>query len=118
VRLKSNIIAPAFAMGDARPLGVPLRGLVFVGGRGETRSVALDDARLDEGCHSIESDAAARWRWTKGELVLDPHFWEGLAGQVAVVVSYEETQARGWIAPAAAAEMDHPDAKPRLYAVG
>jgi hypothetical protein len=42
-----------------------------------------------------------RWRWTKGELVLDPEFWQDLSGEVALVVSHDRRATiRRWLAPA------------------
>ena len=44
VRLKSNTFIPdLLGVGDPRPLGVSLTGLVFLGGRGDVRPVDLDD---------------------------------------------------------------------------
>jgi len=110
VRLKSNTIAPALARGDPRPLGVALRSLVFAGGGGQARAVPIDDGRLGEGGHTLESNDETSWRWTDGELVLDRNFWDGLAGPVALILTYENSATRRWIAPELA--------ESRLYAVG
>jgi hypothetical protein len=100
VRLKSNTVAPAFARGDPRPLGVALRSLVFAGSGGQARAVPIDDDRLGGGGHALESNDGASWRWTDGELILDRDFWDGLAGPVALILTYENSATRRWIAPA------------------
>jgi hypothetical protein len=114
VRLKSNTFVPALVGGrDPRSLGVSLTGLVFSGSRGEPRAVPLDDERLQDGLHAEEAKSASPWRWTKGELVLGPDFWEGLSGHVALLVTYNNNVTRQWIAPA----KPEPESRPRLYAV-
>src|SRR5271165_6914860 len=101
VRVVSNTFVPArIGLGDMRELGVALYGLVFVGSGGEVRRVSLDDPRLGEGLHGDEASSGAYWRWTKGELVLDPQFWAGLTGQVALFVNYNAQATRQWIPPA------------------
>jgi hypothetical protein len=100
VRLKSNIFMPALlGGGDPRPLGVSLTGLVFLAGRGDVRSVLLDDERLQDGLHPGEAKSGVAWRWTRGELALSPDFWEGLSGPIALHVTCSDTSTRRWIAP-------------------
>ncbi|MBV8104522.1 MAG: Hint domain-containing protein [Hyphomicrobiales bacterium] len=120
VRLVSNTFVPArIGLGDRRELGVALYGLAFVGSGGEARRVSLDDPRLGEGLHGDEASSGAYWRWTKGELVLDPQFWAGLTGQVAVFVNYNAQTTRQWIPPARPAEVIpvKSRSKQRLYSV-
>ena len=115
VRLKSKTFVPALVGGDdPRTLGASLLGLV-ISGRGGARPVALDDERLGEGCHAVESNRGRRWRWTRGELVLDPTLWAGLTGQVALQVTCDDTATRGWIAPSARASATR-EAEQELYA--
>ena len=93
VRLDSHVFEPAdLGFADARSLGVMLSGLVFVGGDGEARMVAVDDARLRDGVHPTEG----RFRWTDGSLALDPQLWEGLIGDVTLLVSRRRDTVRGW----------------------
>jgi hypothetical protein len=113
VRLKSNTISPSLARGDLRQLGVALRSLVFAGRGGEARAVPIDDGRLVEGGHALESNDETSWRWTDGELVLNRDFWDGLAGPVALILTYESSATRRWIAPTAVEF-----AEARRYAVG
>jgi Hint domain len=114
VRLKSNTFVPALVGGlDPRSLGVSLTGLVFSGSRGEPRAVPLDDERLQDGFHAEEAKSASPWRWTKGELVLGPDFWEGLSGHVALLVTYNNNVTHQWLAPAKPEQ----ESRPRLYAV-
>jgi hypothetical protein len=87
--------------GDTRELGVCLCGLAFVGSGGEARRVSLDDQRLVGGLHKDEATVGARWRWTKGELALDPQFWAGLTGHIALFVNHNAQTTREWIPPAA-----------------
>jgi hypothetical protein len=96
----SNVFSPAsFGLRDSRMLGVMLcDGLAF-----GDRQISLGDARLRDGLHQLEIHGGnLRRRWTNGELVLDPQFWDGLSGQVALRVTYDTTTIRGWTAPATA----------------
>jgi hypothetical protein len=100
VWLKSNTFIPALVGGgDPRPLGVSLSGLVFFGGRGEARSVHLDDERLQDGLNPEEGRDGVAWRWTKGELALSPDFWEGLSGHVALHLTCNNNATRRWVSP-------------------
>jgi Hint domain len=120
VRLKSNTFIPALVGGgDPRPLGVPLTGLVFLGGRAEVRSVRLDDERLQDGLHPEEGRDGLAWRWTKGELALSPDFWQGLSGHVALHLTCNANATRWWVAPERTNEVINSNrSKPKLYAVG
>ncbi|MGB9306195.1 MAG: Hint domain-containing protein, partial [Mycobacterium sp.] len=85
VRLVSKTFSPsAVGRSDRRTLGVMLTGLSFTGRGGEPRRVAIDDERLCHGVYPVEAQAGHRWRWTNGELVLDPQLWAGLDGAVSV----------------------------------
>jgi hypothetical protein len=100
VRLKSNTFVPALVGGaDPRSLGFSLVGLVLSSGRGDARSVFLDDERLRDGLHPEEAQNGVAWRWTKGELVLSPDFWAGLSGPIALTVTHNNTVARQWVRP-------------------
>jgi len=100
VRLVSNTFVPdKVGAPDARRLGASLLGLAFVGG-GERREIALTDPRLADGLHPEEGQAGAHWRWTKGELRLDPQFYAGLSGDIELHVVRDESATRAWIAPA------------------
>ena len=124
VRLVSNTFVPArIGQGDGRELGICLLGLSFAAGNGgELRSVSLDDGRL-VGLYDDEAKSGAHWRWTKGELSLDPQFWAGMTGQVAMFVSYSSMLTRHWIAPAQRvvaarpAEIQSSKRKRKLYSV-
>jgi Hint domain len=120
VRLMSNTFIPALVGGgaDPRQLGVCLTGLSFFGGGGEPRSISLNDERLKGGLHPEEAESGVDGRWTKGELIIDPEFWEGASGPVALLVTCDNAAARQWLAP------PKPDAalvassiQPKLYAV-
>ncbi len=119
VRLKSNTFVPALlGRADPRSLGLSLVGLVVSNGRGEARSVSLDDERLKNGLHPEEARDGVAWRWTKGELVLSSDIWAGLAGPVTLAVTHNSGVARHWVSPpnAVPAAQSHEN-KPKLYAV-
>ena len=118
VRLKSNTFIPALVAGaDPRSLGLSLVGLVFLSGRGEARSVSLDDERLKDGLHPEEAQGGVAWRWTKGELALSPDFWAGLPGPVALAVTHGSTVARQWVRqPKAEPEAQSRESKLKLHA--
>jgi hypothetical protein len=120
VRLVSNTFVPArVGQADRRELGVCVYGLAFVGSGGEARRVSLDDQRLVGGLHKDEATVRAHWRWTKGELVLDPQFWAGLTGPIAFYVNHNAQATRAWIPPARPAEVVpvKSKSKQRLYSV-
>jgi hypothetical protein len=120
VRLVSNTFVPArVGQADRRELGVCVYGLAFVGSGGEARRVSLDDARLGEGLHGEEASSGAYWRWTKGELVLDPQFWAGLTGPIAFYVNHNAQATRQWIPPARPPEVVpvQSKSKQRLYSI-
>ncbi len=120
VRLVSNTFVPGrIGLGDTRELGVCLCGLAFVGSGGEARRVSLDDPRLGEGLHGDEAKSGAYWRWTKGELVLDPQFWAGLTGPIALFVNHNAQSTRQLIPPARPAEAVpvKSKSKQRLYSI-
>jgi hypothetical protein len=120
VRLVSNTFVPArIGLGDRRELGVSLYGLAFAGSDGEARRVPLDDPRLAGGLHSDEATVGAHWRWTKGELALDPQFWAGLTGPIALFVNHNAQATRQWIPPARPAEVVpvKSKSKQRLYSI-
>jgi hypothetical protein len=122
VRLVSNTFVPGrIGLGDTRELGVCLCGLAFVGLGGEARRVSFDDPRLGEGLHGEEANSAAYWRWTKGELVLDPQFWAGLTGPIALFVNHNAQATRAWIPPARPAEVvparSKSKSRQRLYSI-
>ncbi len=50
--------------------------------------------------HNDEAAVGAHWRWTKGELILDPQFWAGLTGHIALFVNHNAQSTREWIPPA------------------
>ncbi len=118
VRLMSSSFVPMeLGSSDERRLGVMLLGLALSGAGGEPRRISLDDDRLGEGVHHVESHGGSLRRWTNGEFVLDPRLWEGLSGQIALHVLCDHTTLRGWIAaPARAKTVDAVD-RPKLYAV-
>lgn len=117
VRLRSDTFTPADLGGkDDRVLGAMLLGLVFSGSNGETRRISVDDQRLRKGVHPVEGDTV-RFRWTTGELILDPDLWAGLSGAVSLLVSCNRFAARHyWIAPPT--RESPAQARPRLYSVG
>jgi hypothetical protein len=122
VRLMSSTFCPAAALGsrDQRDLGVMLAGISISGSHGgESRRIALDDKRLRDGFHGLENHGGAQRRWTTGEAILDPRFWEGLSGQIALLVTYDHRMVRGWTAPAPESAVVEAEAKskPRLYAI-
>ncbi len=116
VRLVSNTLPPtAPGFGDPRTLGVMLTGLAFSDRTGEPRRVALDDERLCSGVYPIEAKDGRRWRWTNGELVLDPRLWAGLKGRVSVVVEHNSPFTRAWLEPSSLRQ-SAADELPRLVA--
>jgi hypothetical protein len=119
VRLRSNTFVPARVgpSGDNRELGFCVRELSF-SGRGEPRSIPLDDERLKDGFHLEEASAGAAWRWSRGgELVLDSGLWEGLSGEVALFIACDNGVIRRWDAPVSEREVQARDGRPALYAV-
>ena len=76
-----------------------LTGLSFSGRAGEPHRVAIDDGRLCQGVYLVEAQAGHRWRWTNGELVLDPQLWAGLEGGVSVLVAHNSSFTRAWLEP-------------------
>jgi hypothetical protein len=121
VALASTTFVPkTFGGRDERRLGVMLYGLSFSGSYGgEPRRVAIDDKRLFDGVHGVESHGGELRRWTTGEAILDPNLWEGLSGQIALLVTYNQRTVRAWIPPARESAVDQTEAnaKPRLYAI-
>jgi hypothetical protein len=125
VRLASTTFVPAhIGVGDRRELGICLFGLTFAGSGGGSRRVSIDDARLGEGLHDGEAHSGTQWRWTKGELVLDPQFWADMTGHVALFVEHSSAATRRWNAPserigsARPAETASVKRERRLYSVG
>jgi hypothetical protein len=125
VRLVSDTFVPArIGQGDRRELGSCLLGLSFAGGGGgELRRVSLEDGRLG-GLHEGEAKSGVHWRWTKGEMRLDPELWAGLTGPVALFVTHNSKVTRNWIAPQRRADAGRPveiqsaKKKRKLYPVG
>jgi len=116
VRLLSSTFLPAMLGAgsiDPRTLGVMLCDHLTFG----DRRIWVGDARLRVGVHQLEDHGGAARRWTNGELFLDRAFWEGLNGQVKLVVSYDPSTLRGWVAPANSASRPRPVARPKLRAV-
>ena len=114
VRLVSNTFSPKLfnlKSDDPRMLGVMLCGLAL----GDS-DLSLEDERLRDGIHQLEDHGGALRRWTNGEFVLDPQLWDGLSGEVSLLVTYDPTTIRGWTAPASARKT--PAFRPKLRAVG
>jgi hypothetical protein len=112
VRLMSSVFSPAsVGLRDPRMLGVMLcDGLAF-----GDRRISLGDERLRDGVYELENHGGAPRRWTNGDLVLDPHLWEGESGWVSLTVNYDVFTTRGWIAPPTPRRQV--GSRPRLYAV-
>ena len=109
VRLASTTFVPAhIGVGDSRELGICLFGLTFAGSGGGSRRVSIDDARLGGGIHDGEAKSGTQWRWTKGELVLDPQFWADMTGHVAVFIEHSSAATRRWNAPSERIEFARP----------
>jgi hypothetical protein len=119
VRLLSSTFVPAaLGHGDPRELGLRLCGLSFWTSQGE-RSVRFDDERLKDGVYAVEAQNGRAFRWTKGELVLDPELWSGLSGAVALLVVHDSAAVRRWVAPAITdTEVTSSKSAPRLRLVG
>ncbi len=116
VRLVSNTLSPtALGNGDSRTLGVMLTELSFSGRAGEPRRIAIDSERLSAGVYPVEGKDGHRWRWTNGELVLDPQLWAGLEGGVSVLVAHNSSFTRAWLEPAGRSHSSI-DELPRLVA--
>ena len=96
-RLSSDLFAPA-ALGasDARVLGVALLGLSFSDRAGQTRNVSLDDKRIAHQFHPQEAANRNAWRWTRGDVALAPELWNGLSGEIELLVSVDDGPTRGW----------------------
>ncbi|PIK69044.1 hypothetical protein CS379_31900, partial [Methylobacterium frigidaeris] len=104
VRLVSSSSVPAHVeaeSGDFRRLGVLLGALAIDDGLTGARTIALDDARLAEGFHAVESSDDAIWRWTDGGAVLPPSLWEGCRGTIFLRVRLNRTALRRWVRPQA-----------------
>lgn len=82
-----------------------------------TRQISLDDERIRDGVYQLEDHGGGLRRWTNGNFVLDPLLWNGLSGEVSLMVTYDVTTLRGWIAPAAVQKSEAVD-RPKLRAVG
>lgn len=119
VRLESETFEPVtLGSTDPRRLGVLLTGLVLSATSGEPRRIDLADERLSEGVHDVERNSELCWRWTDGELVLDRRLWQGLSGSVFLLVSYADSDLRGWNAPVRdEPDLEDADQRPRLYAI-
>ena len=103
VQLLCNTFFPALVghNENSRKLGVMLVSLEFGSvSDGELRQISLGDVRLRDGIHQLENHDGNLRRWTNGELVLDPQFWDVQKGQAALRVTYDTTTIRGWTAPA------------------
>jgi hypothetical protein len=120
VRLLSNTFIPALVGhgGDSRELGVSLTALSFSGDQCEHRAVPLDDERLNGGVYPQEGRDGVAWRWTKGDLPLSSDFWDGLSGNVALNITFNNVNAtRRWVAPVKARAEIASDkiARPQLH---
>jgi hypothetical protein len=119
VHLASTTFTPTtFGKSDRRCLGVAVFGLSFSGSLGgEPRRVRVDDERLRDGFHAIEGQGSRLWRWTTGEGVLNPQLWDGLSGQIALLLTYGQHAIRGWSAPAGKTAEAAATQKPKLYVI-
>jgi hypothetical protein len=82
VRLVSTTFVPAHVeagSGDDRRLGVCLAALSIDDGLTGIRHIALDDPRLTQGLHQVESTDMT-WRWTDGAATLPADLWDGCRG--------------------------------------
>jgi len=90
VRLMSRTYEPLRIdprSGDARRLGVPLRGLAVRDWTGFTRTVPLDDPRLHTGFSFVQGRPGDSWRWTDGAAMLPAELWAGASGDVILDVA-------------------------------
>ena len=121
VRLMSNTFKPSlWGERDSRTLGVALKDIVVSATRGDPRRIDLADPRLRAGVYGVETGGGGAFRWTNGEVVLDPQLWGGLSGTICLFVGYGDKAVRSWVAPArdiqeATSQIER---KPKLYAVG
>lgn len=106
VRLVSEVSAPAHVLpgtSDDRRLGVSLAALTLDDGLTGLRSIALDDPRLETGFHPLDTDGAARWRWTDGATPLPASLWEGCRGTLFLRVTLSAPALPRWVGPQEAA---------------
>lgn len=100
VRLLSHCFVPAHGQinADSRALGIGIVGLALSDGLRAEQSVALDDPLFD-GQHAVERHGGQAWRWTKGELPLDPALWSGFRSHVILRIDLIPSGGRRWVAP-------------------
>jgi len=118
VRLVSNTFTPALVGEgeDSRELGLCVLGLSLSGSAGEPRSISLDDERLKTCFHPEEAGDGVAWRWTKGELILNPDLWSGFSDAVALLIAHDSAAIRRWDRPLDRAETPA-ESKTKLRAV-
>lgn len=84
---------------DRRTLGVCIAALTFDDGFGAPRGVALDDACLCVGFHSVEQVRDATLRCTAGRARLPASSWEGSEGDTFLRVDLARSALPRWVAP-------------------
>ncbi len=109
VRLVSHAGMPALVFsesGDRRMLGLALRALTVDDGLATRHTIDLDDERLDEGFHPVETDPAlgCSWRWTDGRARLPAALWAGCKGQFFLRVELDVDALPRWVGPRHAAD--------------
>lgn len=63
------------------------------------RHISVDDPLLDSQ-HPVERDGDRQWRWTRGELNLDPALWQGFRSHVILQLHIAPSGGTRWVAPA------------------
>jgi len=119
VRLLSDTFTPALVGDgdDPRELGLCVFGISLSGSKGEPRSISLDDERLKNGFHIGEAGDRVAWRWTKGELILDPDLWTGLSGAIVLLIAHNRASVRRWDAPRAGDVEAPPEPRAKLRVI-
>ncbi|GJD75933.1 Hint domain-containing protein [Methylobacterium goesingense] len=98
----------ADGMTDLRRLGVSLATLAIDDGLTGARAIALDDARLGAGFHTVEGDGTVLWRWTDGAALLPASLWAGCRGTVFLRLTLTHAAPQRWVEPREAANAADP----------
>jgi hypothetical protein len=99
--------------GDGRWLGVALRSVSIVNGPAVARTVAIDDAALQDGFSFVQGQGDMRWRWTTGDAVLPRNLWADCQGAFFLRLELASERFRAWQAPSSAAGRSLQENSPR-----
>ncbi|QND52050.1 hypothetical protein HB779_09115 [Phyllobacterium sp. 628] len=100
VRLISETFIPAewSDSGDSRRLGISIHGLHINDGRHCNREISINDSRLGEGFHYLETENGTSWRWTNGSLRLPRELWADCSSHIFLRVTMDPGGRPYWVA--------------------